>query len=73
MNKNHIRIDPQIERCVSHVQWLVIKPAFRQTVTTTYCKQIKKNASSSGTILITNFFFVYKIYLFFLEREDVLF
>lgn len=38
MNMNHMRIDPQIERCVSQVQWFVIRPAFKQTVTTTYWK-----------------------------------
>lgn len=40
---NHIRIDPQIERCVSQVQWCVIRPAFKQTVTTTYCGYKRNN------------------------------
>lgn len=38
MNMNHIRIDPQMDKCVSQVQWLVIRPAFKHTVTTTYYK-----------------------------------
>lgn len=38
MNMNHRRIDPQIETCVRQVQWFVIRPAFKQTVTTTYCE-----------------------------------
>lgn len=32
-------MDPHIEQCVSHVQELMIKPAFKQTVTTTYYKR----------------------------------
>lgn len=36
MNKNHNTMEPQMEQCVSHVHELVTKPAFKQTVTTTY-------------------------------------
>lgn len=38
MNRNQRPIEPQMEQCVSQVHEFVIKPAFRQTVTTTYCK-----------------------------------
>lgn len=39
MKINHIRIDPQMAACVSRGQELVTKPAFKQTVTTTYYKK----------------------------------
>lgn len=42
MKINHIAIDPQMEKCVSQVQWLVMSPAFKQTVTTTYCNREKE-------------------------------
>ena len=37
--KNHDAIEPQMARCVKTVQALVSNPAFRQTVTTTYCNE----------------------------------
>ena len=36
---NQAIIDPQMARCVSHVQAFVTSPAFKQTVTTTYYKR----------------------------------
>lgn len=43
MKINHKIIEPQIEQCVNHVHEFIIRPAFRQTVTTTYCiKNIKQ-------------------------------
>lgn len=39
MKRNHRRIEPQMEQCVIHVHEFVIKPALKQTVTTTYCNK----------------------------------
>lgn len=39
---NHVAMEPQIARCVSHVHAFVTRPAFRQTVTTTYYRKQKK-------------------------------
>lgn len=36
---NHKPIEPHIEQCVNQVQKFVISPAFKQTVTTTYCNR----------------------------------
>jgi hypothetical protein len=41
---NHVAMEPQIERCVSHVHAFVISPAFRHTVTTTYYREQKKTS-----------------------------
>lgn len=40
---NHVAMEPQIARCVSHVHALVTRPAFRHTVTTTYYREHKKH------------------------------
>lgn len=36
MKRNHKTIEPQMAQCVNHVQEFVIRPAFKQTVITTY-------------------------------------
>jgi hypothetical protein len=43
---NHVAMEPQIARCVSHVHAFVTRPAFRHTVTTTYYKRQKKKTLS---------------------------
>jgi hypothetical protein len=38
---NHVAMEPQIARCVSHVHAFVTSPAFIHTVTTTYYRDRK--------------------------------
>jgi hypothetical protein len=42
MKMNHVAMEPQIARCVSHVHALVTSPAFIHTVTTTYYRRRKR-------------------------------
>lgn len=50
---NHVAMEPQIARCVSFVHAFVTRPAFRHTVTTTYCRKQKNIVTEKGTVLCT--------------------
>jgi hypothetical protein len=49
---NHVAMEPQIARCVSHVHAFVTSPAFRHTVTTTYYRKDRdrKNVTGRGIV-----------------------